>query len=150
MSSPPTTRRHTPLDERLRLLDDIFIPTPTPTNTWLDNVQPSDESDEDDFDNEASTKEDYDSDHRRNRFEELRKSTRSTSQSEKKTYLPRISPEPRSSSLPPGTHNASESHCLRYSCVAADHETSRAEPARSPSEHLFDTEYALRQAAIDP
>lgn len=147
MASRPLTRRHTALDETLRTLDDAFMAALTPTNTWLDNVQPSSEDGEDDVDHDTSTKEDYSVHFRHNRYQTLPKSKHSKGQSDKKTS----SLEPRSASLPPGTRTKAA-----YPLAAETHdpptkeETSNAVKVHSETEFLLEIDTFPRRANTDP
>lgn len=147
MSSSPSPHRHTPLNERLRLLDDTFVPTPTPTNTWLNNVHQSDEDEVVDYDDDTPTEDCYEPDIRTNRFEKPIKPTRGTSQAGRKQALSRILSDPRSSSLPPAIQSAQASPSPWNS---ADREPSRSTLAHSQAQRLRDDAKAHRRTASDP
>lgn len=152
MATPPLSPRKSALDERLRLLDDAFIPTLTPTNTWLSNVrQPDDNGEEDSYDDTTPTEEDYTDQARRNRFEDPPRSTGSTSKSERKMSLTSTtSSEPRSSSLPPAIQPKAKTPSPPNSGAAPHHVAARGATSRSEAGYLLEVDSSLRRAATDP
>lgn len=145
MASCPSTRRHTSLDETLRTLDDAFMATLTPTNTWLDDVQPSSGDDDDDRHGNNSPIEGEHSVHfRHDRCQELPKSKHDRSQTRK------ISLEPRASSLPPGTRTTFETPSVSEHRVSSSEETSGAAKRTCNAEFAPEVEASLGRANTDP
>jgi hypothetical protein len=137
MASPPLSRRHTELNERLRQLDDAYIPSITPTNTWLANLQQPQEGDvsgDESFDDDTPTEEHSSISGRRNRFEEPSGTTRRSSQEGRKTSLTEA--EPRSSSLPPAIQKSASAP--------------RPDLARTETAYLLDVDAPIRRVVTDP
>lgn len=153
MATPPLDpdRRQSALNERLRLLDDAFIPALTPTNTWLSNVRrPDDDEEEENYDDDTPTEEEPSVHSRRNRFEEASKTITGADHYERKTSCGSTSSEPRSSSFPPAIHPKAAASSLTTSGAPSHNDLTIEEPSRPEGADLLEVNTYVRRAATDP